>query len=62
MFRTASMMLFDPQLMLLGPAAFVILDAVGPNAEPAWAFSYPVPLGVLAATVGFWRVRSGDLV
>jgi ABC-2 type transport system permease protein len=61
-FRTAAMMLFDPQLMLLGPAAFVILDAFGTTAYLVWAFVYPVLLGLAAATLGFWRFRSGDLV
>jgi ABC-2 type transport system permease protein len=61
-FRTAAMMLFDPQLMLLGPAAFVILDAFGVSAYLAWAFVYPALLGVAAATIGYWRFRSGDLV
>ena len=61
-FRTAAMMLFDPQLMLLGPAAFVILDAFGRAAYLAFAIVYPIALGVGAASLGFWRFRSGDLV
>lgn len=61
-FRTAAMMLFDSQLMLLGPAAFVILDAFGTKAYLAWAILYPALLGVVAATIGYWRFRSGDLV
>ena len=61
-FRTAAMMLFDPQLMLLGPAAFVILDALGRAAYLAFAIVYPIALGVGAASLGFWRFRSGDLV
>lgn len=61
-FRTAAMMLFDPQLMLLGPAAFVILDAFGAHAYLAWATIYPALLGVAAASIGYWRFRSGDLV
>ena len=61
-FRTAAMLLFDPQLMLLGPAAFVILDAFGAHAYLVWAIVYPAALGVAAATIGYWRFRSGDLV
>jgi ABC-2 type transport system permease protein len=61
-FRTAAMMQFDSQLMLLGPAAFVILDAFGTKAYLAWAILYPALLGVVAATIGYWRFRSGDLV
>lgn len=61
-FRTAAMMLFDPQLMLLGPAAFVILDTFGDKAYEAWAILYPTAVGIAAACCGYWRFRSGDLV
>ena len=60
-FRTAAMMLFDPQLVLLGPAAFVILDTFGQSAYLAWAIAYPALLGLTAAGLGYWRFRSGDL-
>ncbi len=60
-FRTAAMMLFDPDLVLLGPSAFVILDAFGEQGYLAWAVGYPAALGTLAAAFGFLRVRRGDL-
>jgi len=60
-FRTAAMMLFDPDLVLLGPAAFVILDAFGRAGYVAWAVGYPVALGSLSAALGYARFRSGDL-
>jgi len=60
-FRTAAMMLFDPQLVLLGPAAFAILDAFSVKLYPAWAIIKPAVTGATAALVGFWRFRSGDL-
>lgn len=59
-FRTASMMLFDPQLVLLGPAAFVILDSFGEAAYVWWAMAYPAALGAACATVGFLLFRRGD--
>jgi ABC-2 type transport system permease protein len=61
-FRTAAMALFDPQLVLLGPAAFTILDRMGANAYLAWACAYPALLGLAAAGIGFWRFRATDLV
>ena len=61
-FRTATMALFDPQLVLLGPAAFTILDRMGANAYLAWACAYPALLGLAAAGIGFWRFRATDLV
>ena len=61
-FRTAAMALFDPQLVLLGPAAFTILDTMGANAYIAWACAYPALLGLAAAGIGFWRFSATDLV
>jgi len=60
-FRIAAMLLFDPNLVLLGPSAFVILDAFGREGFLAWAVGYPVALGTLAASLGFWTFRTKDL-
>ncbi|MCP4039437.1 MAG: ABC transporter permease subunit [bacterium] len=60
-FRTAAMMLFDPSMILLGPSAFVILDAFGTQGYTAYALSYPVALGSLAATLGYVIFRRSDL-
>ena len=59
-FRTSSMLLFDPQLVLLGPSAFVILDNFGRVGYLAWAMTYPVLLGLLSAWLGYWGFRRGD--
>jgi len=61
-FRTASMILFDPQLILLGPSSYVILDHFGVTGYVAWAMGYPTVLGLLAAGLGYWRFSRGDLV
>ena len=60
-FRIAAMLLFDPNLVLLGPSAFVILDAFGREGFLAWAVGYPAVLGTLAAATGFWMFRMRDL-
>ncbi len=60
-FRTASMMLFDPQLVLLGPAAYVILDHFGHTGYLFWALIYPIALGALCAWLGYRLFRRGDL-
>lgn len=60
-FRTAAMLLFDPQLVLLGPSAFVILDAFGRAGYLAWAIGYPLALGTACAGLGFRAFRRGDL-
>lgn len=61
-FRTASMILFDPQLILLGPASYVILDNFGVTGYVLWALSYPTALGVAFAALGYWRFSRSDLV
>ena len=60
-FRTASMMLFDPQLVLLGPSAYVILDHFGKAGYIAWALIYPIALGTLFAWLGYIKFRHSDL-
>lgn len=61
-FRTASMILFDPQLILLGPASYVILDNFGIAGYVAWALAYPAGLGLILALVGYWRFSRSDLI
>jgi ABC-2 type transport system permease protein len=60
-FRTAAMLLFDPQLVLLGPTAFVILDRFGEAGYIAYALIYPVMLGTLCASLGFVLFKRSDL-
>jgi ABC-2 type transport system permease protein len=60
-FRTAALSLFDPQLIVLGPSAFVILDAFGVTGYRAFALAYPLSLGALCATLGYLAFRRGDL-
>ncbi|MFO1220634.1 MAG: ABC transporter permease subunit [Burkholderiaceae bacterium] len=60
-FRTAALALFDPQLIVLGPSAFVILDLFGVAGYKAFALAYPTALGLVAAALGFWLFRRGDL-
>jgi ABC-2 type transport system permease protein len=60
-FRTAAMMLFDSSMVLLGPSAFVILDAFGVKGYIAYAIGYPTALGSLCAALGFVIFRRSDL-
>ncbi len=60
-FRTATMMLFDPQLVLLGPTAYVILDHFGQAGYMAFAMLYPTLLGALFAGGGYLWFKRGDL-
>lgn len=60
-FRTATMMLFDPQLVLLGPTAYVILDNFGQTGYIAYAMAYPMLLGTGCAALGYLIFKSSDL-
>ncbi|MEW8508444.1 MAG: ABC transporter permease subunit [Candidatus Thiodiazotropha sp.] len=60
-FRTATMMLFDPQLVLLGPTAYVILDNFGQVGYITYAILYPIALGTACAGLGFTLFKRSDL-
>ena len=60
-FRTAAMVLFDPQLVILGPSAYVILDMFSETGYIIWAIVYPVTLGSLCAYLGYYLFKKGDL-
>ncbi len=60
-FRIASLLLFDPQLTLLGPAAFVILDVFGKNLFLLWAVIYPLLLGSFLGATGYYFFKKSDL-
>ena len=60
-FRTAALALFDPQLIVLGPSAYVILDLFGALGYKIFALVYPAAIGLGAATLGYFLFRRGDL-
>lgn len=61
-FRTGALMLFDPQLVVFGPAAYVIYDYFGGESFAVYATLYPVAVGTLAALLGYLAFRRTDLV
>jgi len=60
-FRTAALALFDPQLIVLGPSAYVILDHFGATGYKLFGVLYPVGIGTLCAGIGYFFFRRGDL-
>ena len=60
-FRTGAMKLFDPQLVLLGPSAWVILDTFGHTGYLVYTIIYPLILGTLSAWLGYYFFKKGDL-
>lgn len=61
-FRTAALAMFDPQLVVLGPAAYVILDLFGTTGFRIFAIAYPAVLGMVTALLGYKVFRRGDLL
>lgn len=61
-FRAAAMMIFDPQLVMLGPSAFIILDTFGYVGYFCWAILYPAILGLALGIAGFEIFRRRDLL
>jgi len=60
-FRTATMMLFDPQLVLLGPTAYIILDNFSQAGYIAYAVVYPMVFGSICAALGYYIFKRSDL-
>jgi len=60
-FRTAALMLFDPQLVVLGPSAFVIFDHFGATGFMAYGLIYPALIGTICAVIGYQLFKRGDL-
>lgn len=60
-FRTATMMLFDPQLVLLGPTAYIILDNFSQAGYIAYAVVYPMAFGSICAAMGYYIFKRSDL-
>lgn len=60
-FRTAALAMFDPQLIVLGPSAYVVLDIFGTEGFKFFALVYPTLIGILSATAGYFIFKRGDL-
>ncbi len=61
-FRVAAISLFDPELTVMGPVAFYILDMMSQSAFVLISILYPIVLGSLFALLGFRVFSKKDLV
>ncbi len=61
-FRVAAISLFDPELTVMGPVAFYILDMMSQKVFVFISIMYPLVLGVLFAFLGFKIFAKKDLV
>ncbi|MEA1914493.1 MAG: ABC transporter permease, partial [Campylobacterota bacterium] len=61
-FRVAAISLFDPELTVMGPVAFYILDSMKQSTFVILSIVYPVSLGLLFSFLGFKIFEKKDLV
>ena len=61
-FRVAAISLFDPELTVMGPVAFYILDMMSQKVFVFISVVYPLLLGILFAFLGFRIFSKKDLV
>lgn len=62
LFRVAAISLFDPELTVMGPVAYYILDLMSQKGFVLLSIGYPLLLGILFAWFGFIIFRKKDLV
>ncbi len=61
-FRVAAISLFDPELTVMGPVAFYILDSISQFYFVVLSIVYPTILGLIFAFLGFKIFKKKDLV
>lgn len=61
-FRTAAVAVFDPEMSILGPLSYALLEVLGRGGVLAWAIIWPSVLGLGCATVGFLVFRRSNVV
>jgi len=61
-FRVAAISLFDPELTVMGPVAFYILDMMSQKVFVFLSIVYPLVLGIFFAFLGFRIFSKKDLV
>ena len=61
-FRTAVLVLFDPELTVMGAASYYILDTVNRGVFIAFAILYPVLLGIIFGMWGSKHFKNHDIL
>ncbi len=61
-FRVGAISLFDPELTVMGPVAYFLLDTFGRTLYLLYSFFYPVALGGLFAYLGYLYFKRKDLL
>jgi len=61
-FRMAAIGLFDPELTVLGPIAYTIIEKIGLNSLLTWAILWPTISGIALASLGYFAFKKKDLI
>ena len=61
-FRIGAITLFDPELTVIGPVAYYLLDTLGNTLLIIYAVVYPILIGTLFAWLGYLAFRKKDLL
>jgi ABC-2 type transport system permease protein len=61
-FRIGAISLFDPELTVIGPVAYYLLDTLGANLLMVYAVVYPIVIGLLLSYFGYVAFRKKDLL
>ncbi|BAF70885.1 ABC transporter permease [Nitratiruptor sp. SB155-2] len=61
-FRVGAMSLFDPELTVMGPVAYFLLDNFGHTPFILYAFFYPLFVGFFFAALGYYFFKKRDLL
>ncbi|WP_292655500.1 ABC transporter permease subunit [Nitratifractor sp.] len=61
-FRIGAIALFDPELTVIGPVAYYLLDSLGHTLLMLYAVFYPIVLGMVFALLGYTLFRRKDLL
>jgi ABC-2 type transport system permease protein len=61
-FRTGSLILFDPKLTVMGPVSYYILDTVSRGTFIIYSLVYPFILGLIFSVWGCRYFKNHDVV
>jgi len=61
-FRIGAITLFDPELTVIGPVAYYLLDTLGNTLLILYAICYPILVGALFSWLGYLAFRKKDLL
>ncbi|BCD68856.1 ABC transporter permease [Nitratiruptor sp. YY09-18] len=61
-FRVGAMSLFDPELTVMGPVAYFLLDNFGHTPFILYAIFYPLFVGFFFAALGYYFFKKRDLL